>query len=72
MYDEKIIDAIRDHMVKKQQTIAVAESVTSGHLQVALGSALNASKFFQGGMVKRRSTFVLSLFMLSAVIVCLP
>jgi nicotinamide-nucleotide amidase len=50
MYDEKIIDAIRDQMVKKQQTIAVAESVTSGHLQVALGSAINASTFFQGGI----------------------
>lgn len=50
MYDDEIIGAIRDQMIKKHQTIAVAESVTSGHLQVALGSAVNASAFFQGGI----------------------
>jgi nicotinamide-nucleotide amidase len=50
MYDQKIIDTIRDRMTKKGQSIAVAESVTAGHLQVALASAENASKFFQGGM----------------------
>ena len=50
MYDQKIIDTIRDRLTKKGQSIAVAESVTAGHLQVALASAENASKFFQGGM----------------------
>lgn len=50
MYDKETIEAIREQMVKKKQTIAVAESVTSGHLQVALGSATNASTFFQGGL----------------------
>ena len=50
MYDDKIIEAIKDLLLARHQTIAVAESVTAGHLQVALASAENASKFFQGGI----------------------
>ncbi len=50
MYDEKVIDDIKNFLIDRRQTIAVAESLTSGHLQVALGSAENASKFFQGGI----------------------
>lgn len=50
MYDQKTIEAIKDLLLNHQQTIAVAESVTAGHLQVALASAENASKFFQGGI----------------------
>lgn len=50
MYDQKIIEAIKDLLLEQHQTIAVAESVTAGHLQVALASAENASKFFQGGI----------------------
>ena len=50
MYDDKIIEEIKDLFIGRGQTIAVAESLTSGHLQVALASAENASKFFQGGI----------------------
>lgn len=50
MYDQKIIAAIKDLLLSHEQTIAAAESVTAGHLQVALASAENASKFFQGGI----------------------
>jgi nicotinamide-nucleotide amidase len=50
MYNNKVINAIKDLMLEQHQTIAVAESVTAGHLQVALASAENASKFFQGGI----------------------
>ncbi len=50
MYNRKNIDAIKDFMIGGKRTIAVAESVTSGHLQVALALAENASKFFQGGI----------------------
>jgi nicotinamide-nucleotide amidase len=50
MYDQQIIAQIKDHMLGNHQTVSVAESVTSGHLQVALSSAENASKFFQGGI----------------------
>jgi PncC family amidohydrolase len=50
MYDEKVINEIRDYLLKRHQTISVAESVTAGHLQAALASAENAAKFFQGGI----------------------
>ena len=49
-YDDKIIEDIKNLLIRRGQTIAVAESLTSGHLQVALASAQNASKFFQGGI----------------------
>ena len=50
MYDQKLIQTIKEILLTRDQTIAVAESVTAGHLQVALASADNASKFFQGGI----------------------
>jgi nicotinamide-nucleotide amidase len=50
MYDDKIIEKIKNLLIERGQTIAVAESLTSGHLQVALASAENAAKFFQGGI----------------------
>lgn len=50
MYDIKLLDEIRDALTGKGESLAVAESVTSGHLQAALSSAENASKFFQGGI----------------------
>jgi nicotinamide-nucleotide amidase len=50
MYDDKIIERIKEILIQDHLTIAVAESVTAGHLQVALASAENAAKFFQGGI----------------------
>lgn len=50
MYDNRVIDQIKNVLINRGETIAVAESLTSGHLQVALASAENASKFFQGGI----------------------
>jgi len=50
VYNAKAIDAIRDYLVEKGETISVAESVTSGHLQAALSSGEFAAKFFQGGL----------------------
>ena len=50
MYDEQVIKSIMEILLERRQTIAVAESVTAGHLQVALASAENASLFFQGGI----------------------
>jgi nicotinamide-nucleotide amidase len=50
MYNTSMIDRIRDKMMAAHQTIAVAESVTSGHLQAALSLANNASLFYQGGI----------------------
>src|SRR5687768_1628184 len=50
LYDEQVVNMIKDLLTAKKQTIAVAESVTAGHLQAALSSAIEASEFFQGGM----------------------
>ena len=50
LYDEKLINQIKDILTTRRQTIAVAESVTAGHLQAAMSSALEASQFFQGGI----------------------
>ena len=50
MYNTSIINRIREKMMAARQTIAVAESVTSGHLQAALSLADNASLFYQGGI----------------------
>ena len=37
-------------MLSRNETLALAESVTSGHLQVAFSLADNATDFFQGGI----------------------
>lgn len=44
------IDNIRTALVTHKQTVAVAESVSSGLLQAALSSAQDASMFFEGGI----------------------
>ena len=50
MYDAEILTAIKTYMIKNQQTVAVAESVTSGHLQAAFSTVEEATDFFQGGV----------------------
>jgi nicotinamide-nucleotide amidase len=47
---DPIIQSIGNVLIERQQTIAVAESVTSGNIQVTLATAVDASKFFQGGI----------------------
>lgn len=42
--------SIRAYMIAQSETIAVAESVTSGLLQWYLSAIPDASKFFQGGI----------------------
>lgn len=49
-YDSEIIEKIRQHLLKTHTTVAVAESVTSGHIQVALSQGEQAMLFFQGGI----------------------
>ena len=46
----RAVNKARDFLIKNKQTIAVAESVTSGNIQAALARAKDASKFFQGGI----------------------
>ena len=49
-FDQKVINSIGAKLKKRNQSIAVAESVTSGLLQVAFSNADEASFFFQGGI----------------------
>jgi nicotinamide-nucleotide amidase len=44
------LDVIRTKLVKRGETLGVAESVTAGNLQAALSLAKNATEFFQGGL----------------------
>jgi PncC family amidohydrolase len=50
LYNIDVINRIKDFLIDKKQTLSVAESVTSGHLQAAFSAATLASKFFQGGI----------------------
>jgi len=50
MYDRLVIGSIKDYLVNHHESLAVAESVTAGHLQAALSLADKASLFFQGGI----------------------
>ena len=47
---DPIIQSIGNILIERQQSIAVAESVTSGNIQLELSTATDASKFFQGGI----------------------
>lgn len=44
------LEEIRAYMVKADQMVAVAESVTSGELQSQFSTARDAMQFFQGGI----------------------
>lgn len=50
MYTKNEVGAVAEILIKARQTIAVAESVTSGHLQAALSLADFAQDFYQGGI----------------------
>jgi nicotinamide-nucleotide amidase len=41
---------VKDALLEKNETIAVAESVTAGMLQTTFAAASEATKFFQGGI----------------------
>jgi len=50
IFPAPVIEHIKDYLVNKKETIAVAESVTSGLLQLAFGTVEDASMFYQGGI----------------------
>ena len=50
MFDLKTINSIKDILLERKETIAVAESVSAGLLQVAFSQADDAIHFFQGGI----------------------
>jgi nicotinamide-nucleotide amidase len=50
LFEKELTGSIGKKLIRKKQTIAVAESVTSGLLQFALSSVPDAATFYQGGM----------------------
>ena len=50
LFDKDTLDRIGKKLLKKKQTIAIAESVTSGLLQFAFSNIKDASCFYQGGL----------------------
>lgn len=50
LFDTKAIEAIRSFLLTHKETIAIAESVTSGFIQAAFSTAEEASQFYQGGI----------------------
>lgn len=50
MYSKKYISKIGNQLLARKESIAIAESVTSGYLQFLFSTADNASDFFQGGL----------------------
>src|SRR3954466_16171474 len=50
VYSEETINAIRDILIDREETISMAESVTGGNLQAAFSAGIEASKYFQGGI----------------------
>ena len=50
MFDKKLIDFIAKELLSRNESVAIAESVTGGLLQGAFSIAENASQFFQGGI----------------------
>lgn len=49
LFDNKA-NEVAKVLIEKNETVAVAESVTSGYLQALISSALNAEQFYQGGI----------------------
>ncbi len=50
LFNEKLLNEISQQLLSTGQTIAIAESVTSGLLQNAFSNCENASDFFEGGI----------------------
>jgi PncC family amidohydrolase len=50
IYNEDAVNVIKDILVDREETIAMAESVTAGHLQAAFSAGVAAAKYFQGGI----------------------
>ena len=50
LFNEHDLTQIGALIISKKQTLAVAESVTSGLMQHAFGSIEDASQFYQGGI----------------------
>ena len=47
---QPLLEDIRNHALRHNETIAVAESVTAGCVQLLLSTAMGAQDFFEGGI----------------------
>ena len=50
LIDDRALDDIKEFLIERNETLAIAESVTGGILQTAFASVTDASLFFQGGI----------------------
>lgn len=50
MKAKRPLEHIKEYLLDHKETLAVAESVTSGHVQAALSLADEATRFYQGGI----------------------
>ena len=50
LFDDAVLQGIRDTLLEQNKTISVAESVTSGLLQFAFSNTMDTIKFFEGGI----------------------
>ncbi len=50
LIDDQTLNRIKKILIRQRETVSVAESVTAGIIQTALASAVDASKFFHGGI----------------------
>jgi nicotinamide-nucleotide amidase len=50
LFEKELLTSIGKKLIRRKETIAVAESVTSGLLQFAFSSVPDAATFYQGGM----------------------
>ncbi len=46
VYNEELINKLKDLLVKRGETVAVAKSVTLGNIQAAISLATDAKEFF--------------------------
>ncbi|WP_379964400.1 CinA family protein [Epilithonimonas sp. UC225_85] len=49
-FPKVLLDKISHYLIDRSETISIAESVTSGFLQLAFSEMPDAEKFFNGGM----------------------
>lgn len=50
MYNRENVQQLANQLIKEKQSLAVAESVTAGLMQLAFAGANHATSFFEGGI----------------------
>ena len=50
LFDDETLKSIRNALIKKGESISIAESVTCGLLQFAMSNTMDTMDFFEGGI----------------------